>query len=166
MIRLPPRSTRTDTLFPYTTLFRSSSPNRRRFQPCRAAIPCEKTSWTGAELPAHASGRSSCLPSPQFWGRDSCSQQWLKIKRATVIRDPIASRSGSLAKAKNMPLGILGSCLGHYVNDIATSDFRIAHLPVLINGELSTRLIAGIAFYLNIQQLPAELLHLQIPALA
>src|SRR3546814_3559474 len=26
MIRLPPRSTRTDTLFPYTTLFRSSLP--------------------------------------------------------------------------------------------------------------------------------------------
>src|SRR3546814_3514118 len=26
MIRLPPRSTRTDTLFPYTTLFRSSVP--------------------------------------------------------------------------------------------------------------------------------------------
>src|SRR3546814_19432596 len=25
MIRLPPRSTRTDTLFPYTTLFRSSA---------------------------------------------------------------------------------------------------------------------------------------------
>src|SRR3546814_3134821 len=30
MIRRPPRSTRTDTLFPYTTLFRSS---RRRDQP-------------------------------------------------------------------------------------------------------------------------------------
>src|SRR3546814_2094497 len=28
MIRRPPRSTRTDTLFPYTTLFRSSSPLR------------------------------------------------------------------------------------------------------------------------------------------
>src|SRR3546814_20279850 len=26
MIRLPPRSTRTDTLFPYTTLFRSQCP--------------------------------------------------------------------------------------------------------------------------------------------
>src|SRR3546814_11482191 len=26
MIRLPPRSTRTDTLFPYTTLFRSAPP--------------------------------------------------------------------------------------------------------------------------------------------
>src|SRR3546814_17571533 len=30
MIRRPPRSTRTDTLFPYTTLFRSDPPQRRR----------------------------------------------------------------------------------------------------------------------------------------
>src|SRR3546814_11710795 len=30
MIRRPPRSTRTDTLFPYTTLFRSVVINRRR----------------------------------------------------------------------------------------------------------------------------------------
>src|SRR3546814_11913006 len=29
MIRRPPRSTRTDTLFPYTTLFRSSGPDPR-----------------------------------------------------------------------------------------------------------------------------------------
>src|SRR3546814_939030 len=29
MIRRPPRSTRTDTLFPYTTLFRSTAPVRR-----------------------------------------------------------------------------------------------------------------------------------------
>src|SRR3546814_9356708 len=29
MIRLPPRSTRTDTLFPYTTLFRSPGENSR-----------------------------------------------------------------------------------------------------------------------------------------
>src|SRR3546814_17585195 len=29
MIRRPPRSTRTDTLFPYTTLFRSSRPGSR-----------------------------------------------------------------------------------------------------------------------------------------
>src|SRR3546814_3992115 len=31
MIRRPPRSTRTDTLFPYTTLFRSVSPAKARF---------------------------------------------------------------------------------------------------------------------------------------
>src|SRR3546814_14773457 len=30
MIRRPPRSTRTDTLFPYTTLFRSPAGSRRR----------------------------------------------------------------------------------------------------------------------------------------
>src|SRR3546814_6516188 len=28
MVRLPPRSTRTDTLFPYTTLFRSQEPDQ------------------------------------------------------------------------------------------------------------------------------------------
>src|SRR3546814_8360471 len=31
MIRRPPRSTRTDTLFPYTTLFRSVHPRIRQF---------------------------------------------------------------------------------------------------------------------------------------
>src|SRR3546814_7534695 len=35
MIRRPPRSTRTDTLFPYTTLFRSRLRRARR----RAALP-------------------------------------------------------------------------------------------------------------------------------
>src|SRR3546814_181172 len=33
MIRRPPRSTRTDTLFPYTTLFRSPSDDRRHRLP-------------------------------------------------------------------------------------------------------------------------------------
>src|SRR3546814_2922109 len=32
MIRRPPRSTRTDTLFPYTTLFRSSGARRERVE--------------------------------------------------------------------------------------------------------------------------------------
>src|SRR3546814_1044475 len=31
MIRRPPRSTRTDTLFPYTTLFRSANPGKLNF---------------------------------------------------------------------------------------------------------------------------------------
>src|SRR3546814_5762964 len=33
MIRRPPRSTRTDTLFPYTTLFRSKCDDRMESQP-------------------------------------------------------------------------------------------------------------------------------------
>src|SRR3546814_14341862 len=43
MIRRPPRSTRTDTLFPYTTLFRShgTSVGLSRCQPRRALDPAD-----------------------------------------------------------------------------------------------------------------------------
>src|SRR3546814_4997119 len=41
MIRRPPRSTRTDTLFPYTTLFRSAAPDRPR--PGRAGWSAPKS---------------------------------------------------------------------------------------------------------------------------
>src|SRR3546814_12154305 len=51
MIRRPPRSTRTDTLLPYTTLFRSLSKARRSPSPTTAAgssIPqCAVTGWPG-----------------------------------------------------------------------------------------------------------------------
>src|SRR3546814_9457523 len=41
MIRRPPRSTRTDTLFPYTTLFRSQgSPHSRSSTPGGGAVRC------------------------------------------------------------------------------------------------------------------------------
>src|SRR3546814_4026298 len=39
MIRRPPRSTRTDTLFPYTTLFRSDDPFRYPSRSCRRSAP-------------------------------------------------------------------------------------------------------------------------------
>src|SRR3546814_8645537 len=41
MIRRPPRSTRTDTLFPYTTLFRSQRTERREavVARCEAVVP-------------------------------------------------------------------------------------------------------------------------------
>src|SRR3546814_15171671 len=38
MIRRPPRSTRTDTLFPYTTLFRSSPAPRRSLKSLEAGL--------------------------------------------------------------------------------------------------------------------------------
>src|SRR3546814_18372153 len=43
MIRRPPRSTRTDTLFPYTTLFRSPprQPEARYVRPAVTVIGCE-----------------------------------------------------------------------------------------------------------------------------
>src|SRR3546814_3750659 len=42
MIRRPPRSTRTDTLFPYTTLFRSTPGRQGRYFPAQG---------TGASMP-------------------------------------------------------------------------------------------------------------------
>src|SRR3546814_1596576 len=52
MIRRPPRSTRTDTLFPYTTLFRSGvlhiRAHRRR---CRPAAPAGAAGPGGAGRP-------------------------------------------------------------------------------------------------------------------
>src|SRR3546814_11375561 len=57
MIRRPPRSTRTDTLFPYTTLFRShraSSPERS------AAASSPAAAWKrGVQTESFASGASA-----------------------------------------------------------------------------------------------------------
>src|SRR3546814_3571108 len=52
MLRRPPRSTRTDTLFPYTTLFRSVL--RRQFDQfqCRARIPALAALGVGNRLAA------------------------------------------------------------------------------------------------------------------
>src|SRR3546814_20885221 len=67
MIRRPPRSTRTDTLFPYTTLFRSSAAGRPR-------SPAPAGRWRGlrnrpapppprtCRTPAAAAGASSVAP--------------------------------------------------------------------------------------------------------
>src|SRR3546814_10446193 len=43
MIRRPPRSTRTDTLFPYTTLFRSSAAG------CRGSAAAQRDDRAGSE---------------------------------------------------------------------------------------------------------------------
>src|SRR3546814_3504875 len=78
MIRRPPRSTRTDTLFPYTTLFRSvsqisvSASRRRRLgrrrplrRPCRYLG--DSRMGQGTRLIMHNSWSSAeyrCLPEP------------------------------------------------------------------------------------------------------
>src|SRR3546814_5154399 len=84
MIRRPPRSTRTDTLFPYTTLFRSGSfsiwgassggtKSIRSTSPARSAATREaelerKRNWTdsnGDLSPQNASLRANSMRSPR-----------------------------------------------------------------------------------------------------
>src|SRR3546814_11511356 len=50
MIRRPPRSTRTDTLFPYTTLFRSRRlvRNARTLRRHRNDVTADTDSWSGS----------------------------------------------------------------------------------------------------------------------
>src|SRR3546814_8169045 len=59
MIRRPPKSTRTDTLFPYTTLFRSSP--QPRHSPSRFAPPPVRKSWRMCGSQGHWA-RSSPVP--------------------------------------------------------------------------------------------------------
>src|SRR3546814_5677455 len=56
MIRRPPRSTRTDTLFPYTTLFRSI--------PSGSASASGRTASCEPRLPSCAQSRASAPPAP------------------------------------------------------------------------------------------------------
>src|SRR3546814_4718916 len=64
MRRRPPRSTRTDTLFPYTTLFRSRSAPRTRNTPPPRPVPQAGTraarSGGGAAGPSTSAGGRSC----------------------------------------------------------------------------------------------------------
>src|SRR3546814_922060 len=48
MIRRPPRSTRTDTLFPYTTLFRSSSLGAEREAMESVQMGTQELTWTSS----------------------------------------------------------------------------------------------------------------------
>src|SRR3546814_16537388 len=68
MIRRPPRSTRTDTLFPYTTLFRSlEAPRDRKADAasgagddCDPAMMVCLTHGKGSRRPCRSAGREGC----------------------------------------------------------------------------------------------------------
>src|SRR3546814_14847626 len=63
MIRRPPRSTRTDTLFPYTTLFRSFPPYPLGQSRGAAADPDPRLAGVGARIPRRDRALVGGLPS-------------------------------------------------------------------------------------------------------
>src|SRR3546814_10919409 len=95
MIRRPPRSTRTDTLFPYTTLFRSPGAGPRAGT--RASRKCR----TG---PARRTGRAAARSPPvdaravialQWWGYPRCpAANSMSTLRIVLVDDHTIVRSG------------------------------------------------------------------------
>src|SRR3546814_14415531 len=77
MIRRPPRSTRTDTLFPYTTLFRSGS---RRYVPSPGERLAEDKLRAGAPFRvalAHRQSAGQCHPERGYGGfHPGASPSW------------------------------------------------------------------------------------------
>src|SRR3546814_20696517 len=67
MIRRPPRSTRTDTLFPYTTLFRSRPGRRRdgRTRHARRAAGVQPDLSRDRRIPARSGGRPMSPRNPR-----------------------------------------------------------------------------------------------------
>src|SRR3546814_1380797 len=65
MLRRPPRSTRTDTLLPYTTLFRSTTPAPPDPTPIIFATPAMNM-WCWAELRATTSSLRSEEHTPEL----------------------------------------------------------------------------------------------------
>src|SRR3546814_9424403 len=81
MIRRPPRSTRTDTLFPYTTLFRSAPGGRRSSRPDRRDRRVD-----AAPRPAAVHARTGChhlrLQQPRSEEHTSELQSLMRISYA------------------------------------------------------------------------------------
>src|SRR3546814_3365690 len=70
MIRRPPRSTRTDTLFPYTTLFRSGQHHLERLRLTDTAWQALRQAPTGDEPPfAMRVGKARARPADDEIGR-------------------------------------------------------------------------------------------------
>src|SRR3546814_4291765 len=84
MIRRPPRSTRTDTLFPYTTLFRS-----RQVEAARAAYLASAAARDAATLSVAAATASGYIT---LLGLDA---------RREVVRLTISSRAEALRLARS-----------------------------------------------------------------
>src|SRR3546814_2829052 len=106
MLRRPPRSTRTDTLYPYTTLFRSQPPRvprtRRWLRPLGASCspPGRSTWWapprTWATPPGTPSGCRS--PTARRWSRPDMPK--ITGKGAASISGAALAAVGGIVKPR------------------------------------------------------------------
>src|SRR3546814_15724919 len=120
MIRRPPRSTRTDTLFPYTTLFRSP-PARPPIAPVRAG-PCQlPVNWgdvpTGRDRSSFAP--HPCLPDSRSMMRAMLWRSNLPVRRLYAL-DGGQGRSGRLGHLETgSAAGRVGVCTSDEIQVVA-----------------------------------------------
>src|SRR3546814_16324419 len=132
MSRRPPRSTRTDTLFPYTTLFRSIS-----WRGCgRAAcsVMCDRQCFD-------AGGGSVCFAAHRAFDQPG-AEQW----RYPEVRFELGAevQTGLCIAALQLPVGLaiaqVAQCWNHEgIKLIAFSGVRITHVLDLQIGRASCR---------------------------
>src|SRR3546814_12452488 len=122
MIRRPPRSTRTDTLFPYTTLFRSVSPLGFRFH-----------EWQGEDF-VQEKARLTALIS----GETDRGAAWLGLGRFLLARGLAAAALAALDNAvasedappnNQLPPGVTPVLLPRVPLDAATPWSRLPGAP-------------------------------------
>src|SRR3546814_10627228 len=78
MIRLPPRSTRTDTLFPYTTLFRSIRPWQHVLEPLSGYLMLAERLFADGDIHAEGwnFGPNENDTQPVKWIVEQLTDQW------------------------------------------------------------------------------------------
>src|SRR3546814_3938124 len=112
MIRLPPISTRTDTLFPYTTLFRSAEHRRQRVAQADARARWRTIRAAGgvadaAHRLAHAAeaglaGKGTGLAEPADVGHH---QAGVVLRQGGVVEAPLLERPGPEVLQDDVALG-------------------------------------------------------------
>src|SRR3546814_2797484 len=116
MIRLPPRSTRTDTLFPYTTLFRSRDPHRSRTRGRPPDVRHAGTAPAGASSPRGGRGQPRALAGdvrrPRSEEHTSELQSLMRISYAVFC-----------LKKKTRFFTIHNACRVHYTTPTSTRPY-------------------------------------------
>src|SRR3546814_17141871 len=100
MIRRPPRSTRTDTLFPYTTLFRSH--HDRVFTLARGLLRRNALSKTEAEHLIDAAGAAR-LRAATASGTDAWRAVWKALKSEERVLPEVALAGATAFEAAGEP---------------------------------------------------------------
>src|SRR3546814_2854364 len=93
MIRRPPRSTRTDTLFPYTTLFRSFDPYDSNIEAVDAAVDRALSALQPQDAPAKGDAGDEVIQAD----RDAAADLYLDL-RGEPLRDHERMRGSDMVK--------------------------------------------------------------------